>query len=292
MKIAISIILYNSPIDIIDKNLNILAKQTYLNCQDNKFKIFFSDNDSGKQIDEVNEICKKYHQFEFEFIINENIGFGKANNKIFRKILTLNSHTKLNEEKFSYFLIMNPDGISHPRLLENLINFSQSKNDRGIFEAIQFPVEHPKIYAQDTKETAWCSGCCCLFPVDAFELLGGFDDIFFMYMEDVDISWRARKIGLKCYTVDDALFFHVSQDREISKNQTIMIYKSAYLLAKKYDSLELQGGTLRILKTLLSELEYNVFLQEADKITIINNLDDYKFIANFKHNLYFSEARW
>ncbi len=292
MKIAISIILYKSPVEILDKNLNMLAKQTYLDSKSNNFKIFFSDNDSGKQIDEIRKLCEKYHQFEYEFIINENVGFGNANNSVFKKILILNSDVKLEKEKFSHFLVMNPDGISHPRLIENMMKFANSKNDLGVFEAIQFPVEHPKKYDKNTKEVSWCSGCCCLFPIAVFERLNGFDDMFFMYMEDVDLSWRARQIGLKCYTVDDALFFHVSQDREMNKNQITMIYKSAYLLAKKYNSLKLQRKTTKILQELLSESEYYIFLQDTKDISMISNFEDYKFIANFDADLYFSEARW
>jgi N-acetylglucosaminyl-diphospho-decaprenol L-rhamnosyltransferase len=49
-----------------------------------------------------------------------------------------------------------------------------------------------------------------------FDLLGGFDERFFMYMEEVDLSYRARQLGFASYYLEEAVVYHkerVSSDR-------------------------------------------------------------------------------
>lgn len=283
MNLAISIILYKSPIEILEKNLKILSEFLNQINHNIKFKIFFSDNNNGGQIQEVSELVKrKFSNLDCDFISNPNIGFGAGNNKIFNSLI---------DKEFDYFLIMNPDGISHPNMISNLVNFAISKNNTGIFEALQFPVQHPKIYEKNSKETAWCSGCCCLFPYEIFKKLNGFDEVFFMYMEDVDISWRARNLEIKCYTVDDALFYHYSDGRVNNENQEIMILKSAYLLAKKYCNEKFASKMQKKLRKLINQSDFEDFANKTkfNKVDINGNFEK---IVNFNNGLYFSEARW
>ena len=46
-----------------------------------------------------------------------------------------------------------------------------------------------------TEEIDFCSGCFMCIRGDVFEKLGGFDERYFMYMEDVDLTLRAKKYG-------------------------------------------------------------------------------------------------
>ncbi len=41
----------------------------------------------------------------------------------------------------------------------------------------------------------WISGSCFLARREAFEELGGFDEAYFMYLEDTDLCWRAHHAG-------------------------------------------------------------------------------------------------
>jgi N-acetylglucosaminyl-diphospho-decaprenol L-rhamnosyltransferase len=59
-----------------------------------------------------------------------------------------------------------------------------------------------------TLRTDWVSGCCMLIRRSAFELVGGFDEDFFLYFEDADLCNRLRALGLTVGVVRDVEVVH------------------------------------------------------------------------------------
>jgi len=58
-------------------------------------------------------------------------------------------------------------------------------------------------------EVDWVSGACILLRREAFEEVGGFDERYFLYSEDVDLCLRLKKAGWKVYYVPHAKAFHI-----------------------------------------------------------------------------------
>ena len=54
------------------------------------------------------------------------------------------------------------------------------------------------------------SGACLAVRADVFQRLGGFDELFFLYGEDVDLCLRARALGVACVYEPAAAVVHAS----------------------------------------------------------------------------------
>ena len=66
------------------------------------------------------------------------------------------------------------------------------------------------------RRVDWVSGACFLARRSAWDAIGGFDPSYFMYLEDVDLCWRAWRAGWEVGYVPEAEVMHiqgVSTDR-------------------------------------------------------------------------------
>jgi N-acetylglucosaminyl-diphospho-decaprenol L-rhamnosyltransferase len=61
---------------------------------------------------------------------------------------------------------------------------------------------------EDPAEVDWVSGACLLVRRSAFEQVGGFDEAYFMYAEDVDLCWRLAQAGWSAGYVPAAQVTH------------------------------------------------------------------------------------
>jgi N-acetylglucosaminyl-diphospho-decaprenol L-rhamnosyltransferase len=66
-----------------------------------------------------------------------------------------------------------------------------------------------EIDADVTTDVDWVSGACFLARRQALEELGGFDEGYFMYVEDVDLCWRAHRAGWGVAFVPEAEVTHL-----------------------------------------------------------------------------------
>lgn len=113
-----------------------------------------------------------------------NLGFGRAINAALHGIET------------PYVLVLNQDAIPEPGALNLLWQTAQDDDDAvAAWEMRQIPYEHPKDYDPVTGDTGWCSGAAVLLRTQALRQVHGFEPRFFMYCEDVDLSWRLRCAG-------------------------------------------------------------------------------------------------
>lgn len=213
-----------------------LLKQTSVNLQ-----IIVVDNNSKDE-----SVFKLRKQFgsKVELISNkENVGFAKANN-IGAKI----AHG-------SYIACINPDiKLERVDVIETLIFFLDKHNEYGmiapkVIEPRKNRVIKPKKnYPQQhlLKSTfyldalpgnyAWLLGAFLLFPAKVYKEINGFDQDYFLYGEDTDISLKVRKAGYKIDYIDSVEVTHWSGASEINADfysKWIRKKKGYYQFCKK-----------------------------------------------------------
>ncbi len=108
-------------------------------------------------------------------------------------------------------VLVNPDTYLSPNCLVKLVGVLDD-DSVGIAEARQIPLEHPKSFDPVTGDTPWASGCLMALTASVFQAVGGFEPAFFLYGDDVDLSWRVRLAGLRVRHVPEAVVFH---DKEL-----------------------------------------------------------------------------
>lgn len=133
------------------------------------------------------------------------------------------------QSKSDYLLILNPDTILETKFINKLHKFIEEKPDLSIIGFVLIGVngEHqPTCWKTPSLKTLFfemflpyklslklvtekynslsevdsVSGACMLVKRNVFEKLSGFDERFFMYLEDLDFCLRARKEGYKVFT--------------------------------------------------------------------------------------------
>ena len=125
-------------------------------------------------------------------------GFAENHNAIFRS-----------SDPRKYFIIINPDCIATPGCIDRLIQRKESEREEvGIVEGRQWPFEHPKEYDPDTLETPWASGAFCLIDSKFYRNIGGMDERYRLYLEDVDLSWQAWVNGYRVIYEPESVVIH------------------------------------------------------------------------------------
>ena len=164
----------------------------------------------------------------------ENLGFAKGNNLVMQKIknpfiLLLNSDCYLQEESLykaiAYFRVnlncdvlgarlnyasglLQPSAGSLPNIL-NIIFWILGLSLLPFFNMIVSPF-HPKEkkYFAKAHKTGWIMGAFFMLKKKVYDVTGGFDENFFMYKEDIDLSWRLRLLGWSLWCVLQAKAYH------------------------------------------------------------------------------------
>jgi O-antigen biosynthesis protein len=224
-----------------------------------KAEIYVVDNNSGD-----GSIAYLEPKFPgIHFIANtDNRGFARANNQA------------LALTKGKYILFLNPDTLVPEDCLEKCIRFMETHPDAGALgvrmvdgtgkflkeskRAFPSPLTslyklfglarlfpRSKIFARynlghlsehENHEVDVLAGAFMMIRQEIKEKAGGFDETFFMYGEDVDLSYRIQEAGYKNYYFAESTIIHFKGEstRKGSLNYVRMFYHAMSIFVRKH----------------------------------------------------------
>lgn len=192
----------------------------------------------------------------------ENLGFSKANNQAIKiakgeYVLLLNPDTVVAEDTFEKvvdFMNSHPDaGGLGVRMIDGKGNFLP-ESKRGLptpmvafYKIFGVSKLFPKskkfaqyhaghINENETAEVDILSGAFMLMRKSALEKAGLLDEDFFMYGEDIDLSYRIQKAGYNNYYFAGTEIIHYKGEstKKSSVNYVFVFYRAMVIFAKKH----------------------------------------------------------
>ncbi len=185
------------------------VKSIIENTKKYPLKLYVIDNNS---IDDTAEFIEK---MELATVIknSQNLGFGAAHN------------VSLQNELGKYHFVINPDITLTSDVISDMVDYFEANpdvvmampkilNEDGTEQKL--PKERPtfkrlflgrlsnKIRGEyvwadrevvEPTQVNFCTGCFFIIRTDAFKKLKGFDERYFMYLEDADLALKAKQIG-------------------------------------------------------------------------------------------------
>jgi len=152
---------------------------------------------------------------------DKNLGFAAGNNLAAR------------EAKGAWLATLNPDAFAEPNWLAALLAAVETHPGATMAGSTQIDFAHsdkldgagdcyhalgiawrglgtlPRDLLPPTGEVFGPCAAAALYRADAFRAVGGFDEAFFCYHEDVDLALRLRLIGGRCVQSAEAVVHHV-----------------------------------------------------------------------------------
>lgn len=183
-----------------------------------------------------------------------NLGFGYGNNVGARRA------------QGRYLVFLNPDTVVQAGWLEPLLGALEANPEAGLVTSKVLLLADPaRINAcgnrvhftgltlcegmgkessavSQVTEVGAVSGAAFAVRRDLFEALGGFDPAFFLYMEDTELSLRARLAGYRCFCVPQSVVYH-DYSLNFGPSKTFYQERNRYLMLLK----TLRWGTLAAL---------------------------------------------
>lgn len=154
--------------------------------------------------------------------LEENAGFAAANNRGVEHC-----------DGCEWVALLNPDAFPEPGWLAALAGAAADLPDAGSLASCLVMDDDPsrldgtgdayhvsglvwrighgqaRPAAQDRREVFAACAAAAMYRTEAFRGAGGFDEAYFCYNEDVDLGFRFRLAGLRCWYVPDAVVRHV-----------------------------------------------------------------------------------
>ena len=213
----------------------------YKNISIKDFEIIVVDN--GSTDNSINRVKSNFQNVEI-ISSNSNLGYSGgcnlgATHASGKYLLFLNNDTEHSNEwieKLVYFLDSNSKiAAVQPKIL-NIHNkklFDYAGGAGGFIDKFCFPFVQGRIFHtleedhnqyNNPSRIFWASGAAFMIRSNVFKELKGFDKVYFAYMEEIDLCWRAQAMGYKIYSVPDSFVYHYG--KQTIKENTI---KSHYL---------------------------------------------------------------
>ncbi|HIF9122708.1 TPA: glycosyltransferase family 2 protein [Photobacterium damselae] len=204
-----------------------------INCLDklsDDFNIIIKSNIPGEDFAFLNNHSNIYH-IDNDF----NLGFGSNNNYIFNYCMS-----NLNMKDDDFFYIVNPDvyiGTSELHKLESLMIVNKVKlaainlfkdKDFSIYDnsVRKFPtikqfvssflgfgngsvIDKSKV--NKSINVDWAAGSFLAFSVEHYKKLKGFNELYFMYCEDIDICYRSYMLGCRVIYYPEVKALHYAK---------------------------------------------------------------------------------
>lgn len=208
------------------------------------YKILVLDNASQ---DDLSDLEEKYREKNILFYFSDkNLGFGAGHNFL----------AKQAESK--YILIFNADlKFIEDQTIKRLYNYLKEKENRVVIVGPKLVNEkgaqwwdHGELYGfwawlvektgnsywkntDKISEAAWVSGAVFLILRKAFNEIGGFDENFFLYGEEVDLCLRLRQLGFKVIYNPLIKVFHFGS--VVASKDKFLIASEEYFLKKHFE---------------------------------------------------------
>jgi len=249
IELSIIILSFNTS-DLTLQTINSIYESTDFNTL--SFEVIVLDNASSDgSIKELEKLIDKCENFKL-IKSNVNLGFSKGNNLAFRQAAG------------KYILFLNSDIIVKKGSIEALYAFAEENDDNANFFGgklfnkdhtpqasagpfYSLPVVFGALFLKGdywglTRSSPrvnckkdWVSGACLMTKKETFNLVGGFDEKIFMYMEEIDLLYRAKKQGFKTFFCSNAEFIHLGSASSQGKKYPILqVYRGFLYFYKKH----------------------------------------------------------
>ena len=208
--VSVSIVTYNSA-DVIGR----LLESLFLQTKGTELAVFVVDNGST---DGTAALVRE--QFpQVTVIEQDNRGFGGGHNAVLSQLRS-DYHAMINPDitlcedvlsKLAAYMDENPDVAITCPLIKNEDGTVQDvprRNPNFRYVLSGKLQDHSRYFRKkrveytmsdaDTSapiDVEFCTGCFLFIRTDVFKTLGGFDERFFLYCEDADLTRRARRLG-------------------------------------------------------------------------------------------------
>jgi GT2 family glycosyltransferase len=185
------------------------------------FDIIVADNGSSD-----NSLAILKQQFPNLIYIDnqQNLGFAEGNNRAivhslnnaYTYSLLINTDTLIDEDiigKLSSHLHQHPEAAAVQPAIYWMHERTKIWNGKGRFNRLTgrtWSYTHTPVAEelQNHSQAEWLTGCCVLLRNTALQKSGLLNKLFFLYYEDVDLSYRLRQCGFELHYLPSCKMYH------------------------------------------------------------------------------------